>query len=250
MCSLLILRRPEAPYPVILAANRDEMSGRPWRPPARHWEDRPEIVGGFDEEAGGSWLALNDAGVVAAVLNRQGTLGPMPGKRSRGELVLDALDFADAAEAAEALTHLDPEAWRPFNLVLADDRDAFCLIHRGTGPIERRALPTGLTMVTHADPDDASDARIRLHRPRFLAAPDPDPAAGDWQAWQDLLASRDSEPGAGPRGALSIETATGFGTSSSALVALPSVEMPDLPPVWLFAAGRPGTVPWRPVDLG
>jgi uncharacterized protein with NRDE domain len=250
MCSLVVLRRPGAPFPVLLAANRDEMAGRPWRPPARHWEDRPHVIGGMDEVAGGSWLALNDDGVVAAVLNREGTLGPLPGKRSRGELVLDALDFADAADAADALVHLDPDAWRPFNLVLADDRDAFCLIHRGTGPIEARPLRPGLTMVTHADPDDAGDPRVRLHRPRFEAAAVPDPASGDWSAWQALLASRDHEPGAGPRGALNIETPGGFGTSSSALLALPSADAPEVPPVWLFAAGRPGEVPWLPVDLG
>ena len=33
-------------------------------------------LGGFDELAGGSWLAINDHGVVAGILNRFGTLGP------------------------------------------------------------------------------------------------------------------------------------------------------------------------------
>lgn len=248
MCSLLLLRRPGATYPVILAANRDEMAGRPWRPPARHWDDRPHVFGGLDETAGGSWLALNDDGVVAAVLNRRGTLGPAPGKRSRGELVLDALDHADAAVAAEALVHLDPDAWRPFNLVLMDDRDAFCVIHRGDGPIEARALPIGLSMVTHGDPDDAGDPRIRMHRPRFAAAPVPDPETGDWRAWQDLLASRDHEPEAGARGAMTIETPTGFGTSSAALVALPRAGDAERKPRWLFCPGRPDEAPWRSLE--
>jgi len=100
MCTLVILRRPAHEWPLILAANRDEMAGRPWKPPGRHWPDRPEVVGGIDLESGGSWLARNDHGVVAAVLNRVGSLGPAPGKRTRGELVLDALDHADAGAAA------------------------------------------------------------------------------------------------------------------------------------------------------
>ena len=99
MCSIVILRQPGATYPLILGGNRDEMAGRPWKLPARHWPDRPDLIGGIDELAGGSWLALNDTGVVAVVLNRMGTLGPEDGKRSRGELVLDALDYADAADA-------------------------------------------------------------------------------------------------------------------------------------------------------
>ena len=47
MCTLVILRRPEAKWPLILAANRDELRSRPWRPPARHWQDRPDVVAGM-----------------------------------------------------------------------------------------------------------------------------------------------------------------------------------------------------------
>ena len=57
---------------MLIAANRDEMRGRPWSPPGRHWPQRPGIVAGQDREAGGTWLGANDAGVVAAVLNRVG----------------------------------------------------------------------------------------------------------------------------------------------------------------------------------
>jgi hypothetical protein len=44
-------------------------------------------------------------GVIAGVLNRR-NIGPQEGKRSRGELVLDALDFADAADAVAMLREL------------------------------------------------------------------------------------------------------------------------------------------------
>ena len=68
MCTLVLLRRPGHDWPLVLAANRDEMIDRPARPPARHWPDRPEVVAGLDELAGGSWLGLNDHGVVAGIL--------------------------------------------------------------------------------------------------------------------------------------------------------------------------------------
>ena len=100
MCTFIILRRPGHDWPVLIAANRDEMIDRAWLPPARHWADRPDVVGGLDELAGGTWLAANDTNVVAAVLNREGSLGPTSDKRSRGELVLDAVDYPDAAVAA------------------------------------------------------------------------------------------------------------------------------------------------------
>src|SRR5881275_177014 len=120
MCTLAILRRPEHEWPVVIGANRDEMIDRPAAAPARHWPDRPEVVAGLDKLAGGSWLGLNDWGVAAAILNRHGSLGPAAGRRSRGELVLEALDHADAVDAAAALTHLDPAAYRTFNLIVAD----------------------------------------------------------------------------------------------------------------------------------
>src|SRR5947209_15117669 len=135
MCTLAILRRPEHDWPVIIGANRDEMIGRPAEPPGRHWPDRVEVTAGKDLLAGGSWLGLNDWGVAAAVLNRHGSLGPQPGQRSRGELVLEALDHADAVAAADALTHLEPTAYRSFNLIVADNRDAFWLRHTGAQPI-------------------------------------------------------------------------------------------------------------------
>src|SRR5919199_4867201 len=102
MCTLVILRRPEHRWPVLIGANRDEMIDRRWRAPDRHWADRPEVVGGLDVLAGGSWLGINDWGVAAAVLNRQGSLGPAPGRRSRGELVLEALYHADALAPPQA----------------------------------------------------------------------------------------------------------------------------------------------------
>lgn len=118
MCTLVLLRRPDHDWPLIVGANRDEMVDRPSRAPGRHWPDRPEILGGLDVLSGGSWLAMNDHGLVAAVLNRRGSLGPAAGKRSRGELVLEALDHADASAAAWALADLDPGAYRSFNLSL------------------------------------------------------------------------------------------------------------------------------------
>src|SRR3954447_9449840 len=147
MCTLVIMRRPGHEWPVVIGANRDEMIDRPALPPGRHWPDRPEVVAGLDELAGGSWLGLNDWGVAAAVLNRHGSLAPAASQRSRSELVLEALDHADAVAAAEALSHLDPASYRTFNLIVADNRDAFWLRHAETGRIEVRPVKDGLSLI-------------------------------------------------------------------------------------------------------
>ncbi|MGD9742808.1 MAG: NRDE family protein [Dongiaceae bacterium] len=240
MCSIVILYRPTHDWPVLIGANRDEMADRPWDPPGRHWPDRPQVVAGRDRLAGGSWLGMNDQGVVAGIMNRSSSLGPAPGKRSRGELVLEALDHADAEDAAEALAALDPGAYRPFNMAIADNRDAYWLRNLGIreGWVEVEKLPPGLSMLTAHDRNDtANSKRIAAFLPRFEAAPVPDPETGDWRGWAELLASREIAPGGGPYDTMNIGPEKGFGTLSSALIALPRPGL-ERPPVWL-AAGTP-----------
>ena len=278
MCTVVLLRRPQAPWPLLLAANRDELRSRPWRPPGRHWPDRPDVVAGIDVQAGGSWLGVNDDGVVAAVLNRIGSLGPAAGKRSRGELVLEALDHADAAAAAAALVDLDPDAYRPFNLLVADSRDAFWLRHAGGLPpfgyrdsggiwrevdaasmpgagggaragsppsaIECWPVPEGCSMITARDLNDHGSDRVRRFLPLFERAAPPDPGAGDWRAWIELLGTR-AAPGEEPGEGMTIETEGDFGTVCSSLVALPAYG----PPRMWFAAGPPDRAPFEPVAL-
>ena len=254
MCTLVLLRRPGHRWPLLLAANRDEMTDRRWLAPARHWPDRPEAVAGMDELAGGSWLGLNDHGVVAAILNRMGSLGPRDGKRSRGELVLEALDHADAGAAAAALAERDPEAYRSFNLVVADSDRAFWLRHGGGGaPIEASAIPPGHAMLTAHDLNDRESPRIRANLPRFEAAPAPDPEHGDWEAWRRILASRRHDAEAGPLGAMTVVTEQGFATVSASLIALPAPGGPlDETPakaIWLFAPGSPDSVEFQNVTI-
>lgn len=255
MCTIIVLNRPDHDWPVLIAANRDERLDRAWNPPGPHWPDRPEIVAGQDAQAGGSWMGINATGVVAAVLNRLDALGPEPGKRSRGELTLDALDYNDAVDAAEALRTIAPRAYRPFNLVIADNRDAFVLVHRNSAsgaPVTVERLPAGLSMITAMDRDDQGSPRIRLYRPRFLAAPAPDPDSGDWSSWEGLLGSREREPESGPGGAMFIDGAPAgdpsrFGTVSSSLVALPSIAKAGVRAVWRFASGVPEAWSWKEI---
>ncbi len=252
MCSVVILRRPGESWPLLLGANRDEMVTRPCQPPARHWPDRPDVVAGLDELTQGSWMGMNDAGVVACILNRVGTLGPAPGKRSRGELVLEALDHATAGDAAAALAALDPGAYRSFNLLVADEDQAFWLRGRDSeaSSVEVLPVPSGLSILTAHDLNDLTAPRIARFMPLLRAAPTPDPDREDWGAWQELLATQDR---ADPVLGLCIQTDYGFATVSSSLFALPRrpQRMDEAPrqPIWLYAPGRPDNTPWAALDL-
>ncbi len=269
MCTLVILRRPGHQWPLIIAANRDEMADRPSSPPDRHWPDRPQVTAGRDDLSGGTWLGINDYGLVAGVLNRVGSLGPRPEYRSRGELPLEALDHAEAAVAANALSNVNPTAFRSFNLVIADTREAFWLCSRGgeEGPgagnggppppgihrVEMAPIPVGLSMITAHGLNDPASPRIGLYLDRFRKAappspgPTPDPVA--WKAWISLLSSRKSADSDDPTGAMTVVTEGGFGTVSSSLIALPQPSLGEIRAQWLFAAGPPGEAAYSPLNI-
>jgi uncharacterized protein with NRDE domain len=251
MCTVVVLRRPNHPWPLILGANRDENAGRAWLPPARHWPDRDHVVAGLDQLAGGTWLGVNDYGVLACVLNRPGTLGPLVDKRSRGELPLEALEHAEASVAAEALAFLDPDAYRPFNMVVADVRDAYWIASfEGARKIHVEPLLDGVSMLTAHDlNDEEHSSRQRLYRPQFEAATPPDPESGNWQEWQRLFESSQTVPGEGAESAMLIQLENGFATSSSSLIAIPKPGNPEVSAIWRFRGGPVGKAAWENVTF-
>lgn len=248
MCTLIILRRPGHAWPLLLAANRDELVARPARPPGRHWPDRPEVVAGYDEIGGGSWLGINDYGLVAAVLNRTGSLGPLAGRRSRGELVLEALDHAEASSAAGALADLAPAAYRPFNLIIADPRDAYWLRHGNDGEVRVHPIAEGLHMLADTELDDPEHARIRRFLPRFRQAPVPDPQVDVWDGWLPLLKQRADATGPGMNLEHSLPEGR-FASVASSLIAVPAYPGFAQQPRWLHADGAPDRAPFAPVAL-
>jgi hypothetical protein len=234
VCTLVLLHRPGAAWPVLLGANRDEMLTRPWQTPAAHWPEQPGVAGGRDSLAGGTWLAMNEHGVVAGVLNRTGTLGPQDGKRSRGELPLMALRYETALDAATDAADWDGEGWRSFNLVVADPTHAFFIRGLGEGPILVQPMPPGLSMTTAGDPNDLADPRIARHLPAFQHATPPDPPV--WGEWPALL----SDSAGAWREALNVPPQNGFGTASSSLIAVKPGEAE-----FLFTDGQPGSAPFQ-----
>jgi len=240
MCSLILSFLPGDRWPVLLGANRDEMLTRPWDAPARHWPTRPGIIAGHDRLAGGTWLGLNDHGVVAALLNRTGSLGPAAGKASRGELPLFALEQANAEAAAKRIASLDVGNYRSFNMVIADAAGGFLLRGLEHGRPECKPIEPGIIMVTASDPNDMTSPRIRRYHPQFMRVPRPDPAAANWSDWIGLLADR----AAPAETALNVGPRDGFGTTCSALIGLGPAEAR-----FAFAAGPPDRAEFRPIDL-
>lgn len=251
MCTVLILQRPDAQWPLLIGANRDERLDRAFDPPGRWWPDLPGVVAGRDRASGGSWFGFNEDGVVATIVNGMDRLGPLAGKRSRGEIVLRALRETDAAGAARAIGALSPEGYRGFTLLVADRATAF-VVTNDERAFDVRQLAPGHHMVTPDGCDVPASPRYAAHSDAFRAAPPPAPAERDWSAWIDLLRQVDDDD---PHRAMTVVTGHDFGTVSSALLGLGAAGSTGLE--LLFASGPPTRAsyeslpgPWvRPRDV-
>ena len=230
MCTLIIFRQPENSWPLLIAANRDEMLNRSFKSPSRHWPDRIQTIGGLDEKGGGTWLGINDYGLVAALLNRKNSLGFSNLKRSRGELPLEALEHEDASAASQALQNIDPASYQPFNLIIADSQCAFWLYAaNGEKSVRIKSIPIGFSMIAGGDLNDTDNGlRIREYLPRFKRAPTPNPDNSDWSTWKNLMADKS------PNNPIFIKDKTNFGTVSTSLISMPSLRHYNLKPIWKF----------------
>jgi Transport and Golgi organisation 2 len=223
---------PGERVPLLLLGVRDEVTDRPWLPPARHWPGSP-LVGGLDEQAGGTWLAVDPAiPRVACLLNGRGTQADPARRRSRGELPLRA-----AADGAGLLKELadDSEAlaaYDPFHLLCADTGAVRLLSWDGDRAAVRDLEPGThlLTNAGHAYPaapgEPVTEPKAVYFGPKFAAArPSGDPALPAGEAWGDWLAfaAGDGLDLADPRAIIArrdLPDGRVWGTTSLSLVAL------------------------------
>jgi len=247
MCTLAIYFKAFADYPVVVAANRDEYLARPALPPTTLAET-PHIVGGKDLRASGTWLGINEHGVISGLLNRRNDRAENDlNLRSRGLLCLDALRCRSAVEAARFVASQRGADYNPFNLLIASREEAFVAYHRRS-MIELVTLRPGLHLLTNLDVDDFECPRISRSHQRFEqlgSVPDfaRDPVAQREQLRQ-LLAdhSLQLDPRSGRPNSLCLHLGD-YGTRSSSLIFLGrrprNIQH-------FFAAGAPCTVSYEP----
>ncbi len=257
MCLLIALFQAVPEAPLLVAANRDERLDRPTLPAMVLRERDPRVLGGRDLLAGGTWLAVNARGVVAGLTNQPSPDGRDPTKLSRGELPLACTSHPTAAQAVAALAaDVDPARYNAC-WMLVGDRDA--LFSVAIGPGSNRAeidqLGPGLHVLENA-PLRAGSRKATFARElveRALAEqPDRSPASAV-TALEAVL--RDHQPAvpeprtdAAGRVLPPALTAAcvhheGFGTRSSAVIAVPAAGLPTM----IVADGKPCVTPMRDV---
>jgi len=219
VCTLLLWKNRHPEYPIIVAANRDEFEGRPSSDPMR-LSEHPLVVGGRDEVAGGTWLAVSEHGIIVALTNRREAGRHDPAKRSRGLLVLECARRPSLPEIDEKLRGIEPHAYNPFVLVALDPRNGLD-VQAGDDGLGIQPIADGVHAVTNWSFDDQRHPKARraLELARTF-----DIAHGD----ADTLAARlhqllsDHAPGErGDDGGLCVHLPQErFGTRSSAIVLL------------------------------
>ena len=149
MCTLALYFRMVDRYPVIVAANRDEHYDRPSTPPVL-WSTEPGILAGKDLLAGGTWLGVNEHGLLVGILNRRANseADPLSRTRSRGLLCLDLLKLKSAADAHAFVTR-HTEAYQPFTIVFVDPNEAW-IAYNVQRRIQTHRLEEGLHVYSSA----------------------------------------------------------------------------------------------------
>ncbi len=155
MCLVVLGWRQHAEFPLIVAGNRDEFHARPTRK-ACWWPDHPDILGGRDLQAAGTWLAVHRNGRFATVTNFRDAEPPSPKKRSRGHLVTDFLLGSD--EPLAYLNAIDDSAYAGFNLLVGDGETLAWHSNRGDGA---RVLAPGIYGLSNALLDSPWDKVVR-----------------------------------------------------------------------------------------
>lgn len=121
------------------------------------WDADPAFVAPRDEQHGGTWLGVNEHGVLTAITNRFGAARNAE-KRSRGELVLFALTQPRAALAAEKIRSLNPADFNPYHLVIADALGAHVVWSDGRDA-RREELEPGVHVLTERSFAASENAR-------------------------------------------------------------------------------------------
>jgi uncharacterized protein with NRDE domain len=213
MCTLVVLHRAIPGVPLLVAANRDEFLARRSEGPAlRRTPGGVAVVAPRDARGGGTWLGVNARGLFAALTNVAGD-EPDPARRSRGLLVLDALEAGSPKEAAARVQSESPRRYNPFNLFVADAGEAYAVTCRGEARGLR--LEPGVHVVGNAvldAPPSPKVARLRAQAERLVGTPLP-------LALASLAELCRAHRGDDPLASACVHTQS-YGTRSSALLAI------------------------------
>ena len=167
MCTVVV-RRSQGQPPQILAL-RDELTTREFDDPGEWWPEFPDVIGGRDRTAGGTWCATHvRTGATALVVNRPQKQVADPGAPSRGVLPLLAVQHG-----ADWVGHVELAGMASFALMQVD-QDRVTTWDFDGEQIVTTEHPEGTHMLTSGGPENR---KADHHLERFATSSYPD----DWR---------------------------------------------------------------------
>ncbi|HEX9649227.1 MAG TPA: NRDE family protein [Cyclobacteriaceae bacterium] len=122
MCLVVFSYKKHLNYKLIIAANRDEFYHRPTQP-ADFWHDSPNLLGGRDLEANGTWMGVTTEGKVSLLTNYRDLRNLKQNTPSRGHLVSDFLKQEELPKTYLEKLHNISDTYNGFNLVVGNQDD-------------------------------------------------------------------------------------------------------------------------------
>jgi uncharacterized protein with NRDE domain len=257
VCLLVVAFRIIPGAPLLIGANRDEFLSRPALAMTVLRSGTPRVLGGRDEQSGGTWLAVNEHGRFAGLTNQPLGQDRDPSLRTRGELplALTSTDHVDVAGAVDDfLGHHRPDdysgAW-----LLTGDRDALYFIDfTRAAAAHARELSPGLYVLGNRTLGAPSPKADHVARSLIDLSDAESAIAALTRVLTDHTVTEPDAPGGKPNSSATCVHLEGYGTRSSCL--LRCDEDPATPPrVWV-ADGPPCSAPfvdvselWRAASL-
>jgi len=240
MCLLAVAWGVVPGTPLLIGANRDEILNRSSTACTVLQATSPRILGGRDEVAGGTWLAVNEHGVFAGLTNQPLGEAKDPSRRSRGELPLALAHHQGAPEAVDAF--LDHHRATDYNgswLFVGDRHALFFIDFTGLAPAEPVLLPPGIHVLENRPLGEPSPKVARVSAALRSAITG---TRVSRDSLQRTLADHTVPAGAESLAAANCVHLEEYGTRSSCIVQVSEDE--DAPPQIWVADGPPCVAPF------
>jgi uncharacterized protein with NRDE domain len=236
MCIFSVAYRVLPDCPIFVLTNRDESTERPTLSPQVFEATAPEgkrWFGGADQRAGGTWLGVNEHGLLAAVTNRKTVFVP-DNPRSRGLLCRDVLE---GATDQQLLGELTSGEYAGFNLIVLAPYSADVFEHADESLW--RELTPGVHTIGNGSLDSAEDPRVQ----RTQELVEEMVSAKRGHGWTDCIEQAKAIcrlPTEGNLPGICLQ-GEGWGTVSSSIIAL---ALDSRESVYHYAAGPPCRTPY------
>ncbi len=137
MCLIIFAYQTHKKFPLLVAANRDELYDRASET-SHFWPDKPDLLAGRDGFANGTWLGISKQGRFAAITNGTHSKSSDVKKLSRGSITVDFLAGDRSANQYAHEVHSQASSFNGFHLIVYDMK-SMCYVDSDSNILSQKA---------------------------------------------------------------------------------------------------------------